>query len=411
MSEQSNQIGEISVGVTANTGMLEAGLAKAESKVQESAQKMEDAQAKAAEAMAQAQKEAAKKIEEAHKKAAEEVAKAHTGASAQVVQGAEQSAEGAGKFADRMRSAKQSVEQFGQTPGMLRRIYNELRDLYAIGSWIGTTFRTMFVTSTESAEDFLKTLEDKKAVENVKALDDQIAALQARLGQSKAEALNAGDIEANKSIQAQIEMLSRWRKIYSERAQKEEDADKAKAREAESLAEAKAVGETFKRLNAMRKAALRERMTDEERIIDDTNQKIEEAELELLRFKSVGRIEQAERVEEIIADIRETGLQKLADLQKKQDDERRKAAEEEAEQYQQDMFEKIAMQVELAEAQRKAAEEYAKQFEAYAQRIQDAMTNAFNASNYAAQAMTRQVNSDISQIIPLLQQLVRNQRR
>lgn len=389
MSEQSNQIGEISVGVTAHTGMLEAGLQKAEQKVEESARKMEQAQVQAA----------------------EKIAQAHTKAADQVIQQQERTIGATERAVGKIREARQNVEKFGQAAGFLGMITRTIREIASVGQVASETFRTLFITNKRPAEEFLKTLEGGKANDNIKALGDQIAALQKRLGQSSSEWILGFDFEADKSIRAQVIELEKWRGIYMEQAAKERTKAETAAAEAAALAEAKAVGETFKRLNAMRKAALRERMTDEERIIDDTNQKIEEAELELLRFKSVGRIEQAERVEEIIADIRETGLQKLADLQKKQDDERRKAAEEEAEQYQQDMFEKIAMQVELAEAQRKAAEEYAKQFEASAQRIQDALTNAFNASNSAAQAMTRQVTSDISQIIPLLQQLVRNQRR
>lgn len=420
MSEQ-NQIGEISVGVTANTGALEAGLQQAEAKVAESAAQMAASQTQAAKQIEIAHTEASLKIQAAQQ--------AWIGKQAQlqdeamntlwgVPKAASESAEQTSKSFDKqqksgeglietMRGARQGVERFTQAVGLIGSVIGVWTTFYTLGRSI----RELFRDGKDDARAFMDAIASDDTKTQIEKIDKQLALLQSRLGKTFGEEFFTEGFGFRGRVADEIKQLEADRAILVQKSRKKSADDEAAAAEAAALAEAKAVGETFKRLNEMRTAAIRERMTEEEGIIFDTNQKIEEAELELVRFKSIGRIEEAERVEGIIADIRETGLKKLADLQKKQDDERRKAAEEEADQYQKEMFEKIAMQVELAEAQRKAAEEYAKQFEASAQKIQDALTNAFNASNAAAQAMTRQVNSDISQIIPLLQQLIRNQRR
>lgn len=420
MSEQ-NQIGEISVGVTANTGALEAGLQQAEMKVAESAAQMAASQAQAAKQIEIVHTEASLKIQAAQqawlsKQATMQdeamntlwgVPKAAT-ASAEATTEAFSKQEEAGKgLIETMRGARQGVERFTQAIGLIGAVIGVWTTFYTLGKGI----RELFRDGADDARNFMDSIAGDDVRTRLSKVDDQLSLLQSRLGKGFSDYWNSEGFGFAKRVTKEIEVLERERNILIARMRKAEFEEQKKAQEAASLAEAKAVTETLRQINQMRADARRESMTEEERIVDETNQKIEQMEMELFRFRAVGRVEEAQMVEDAIVDIREAGLRKLAELQKKQDDERRKAAEEEAEQYQKEMFEKIAMQVELAEAQRKAAEEYAKQFEASAQKIQDALTNAFNASASASQQLSRQVTSDISQIIPLLQQLIRNQRR
>lgn len=345
MAKQGNQVGEISIGVTANTDTLKQGLREAEVQVGQTAQKMGQAG---------------------------EAGRA----------GFDKASKGASGFGETVKATKRSFAAFTSAISSFGAVVGVFSAFFAIGQRI----KSLFEDLTVQTGLFFNALNGQDAASQLKAIEKELSELQSHMGKSMLDRYRELDFTSMSAFEKQAAMLERQRDILVRRLTTQRNADEVKARTEAAQKAADQEADIIERFNIQRRDAESELADERTQIARRYEARIRELDRETLKLQQAGQWRAAKAAiaaGDAIWLARNAALEKFDKDQKKKDE----------------------------EAAQRAADEYAKQFTEVAKTIQDALTNAFSASSAASQAMTRQVTSDISQIIPLLQQLVRNQRR
>lgn len=310
MAKQGNQVGEISIGVTATTDTLKSKLREAEQSVSDSARRMGDEQVKASNRAGAAMGGVGEKVEGVRK-----------------------------KFMGLRAATLGWITAIVSIPAIIEHIVGEVKKA---ADW--------FTLLTESGQKFAKETRFQEASRNIDRFQQSMQELTIEAEQidNRFDKMRVSVTDAAREMEKSIQEMG---------AGNEARADQERKRVA--------------------------RITEQ-------------------ALADIDKLEERAWQERHAAELK-ANMDMLADLAKARDESQRE--------YNQAIKDNMDMLAEMAEEQRRVAEDFAKAYEESAKRIEDALTNAFNASAASSQQLTRQVSSDISQIIPLLQRLIAIQKR